>query len=504
MKESDRSSFGALTPEERAGLERAVRMSREEARTRWVARVVSTPIPDVVECYARTKSRDRFLWHCGAVDSQALAFGIADETESAGPGRFEDIRGWATSVRERIDWIGQSRPNDAPTFFGGFGFEEESRGAEDWKAFPAARFVLPNMVLEDRADGSGFVSFTRIEPGATADSVEAELVSRSLEFEALCEDAPEEPVEIASSDELAGLWGDGPEFRVKADRPHAIFRAQVEAALEAIGSQQLTKVVLARALSVDHDGDFDVPEFLARLRLLYPTCTLIAVGRGDDTFLAATPETLVRKRGRAVQTAALAGSAPRGRNPEEDREFGRALLSSKKERNEHALVVDAIRDVLAARCETLTVPVSPSLRALFGIQHLETPISGELRAMSASDGDSDGTVDVLQLISDLHPTPAVGGVPRREAGAWLRQHEGLDRGWYAAPVGWLDIEGGGDFRVALRSGLIRNRLDGQNRAGASRGLLFAGAGLVEGSVADEELRETRIKLRALLAPLTEI
>ena len=461
-------------------------------------------MPDLIDCYARSTSRDRFLWQCGAVDAQALAFGIADETESAGPGRFDDIRSWANSVRDRIDWIGESRSPQAPTFFGGFGFEEESRSGEDWKAFPAARFVLPNMIIETSAEGEGFISFARVEAGATTESVEGDLLARADDFAALCEEAPAPAVEVASPEELVGLWGAGPEFRVKADRPHAIFRAQVESALDAFASGGLTKVVLARALSVDHDGDFDVPDFLMRLRSLYPSCTLIAVGRGDDTFLAATPETLVRVRGQAVETAALAGSAPRGRNPEEDRDFGQALLSSKKERNEHALVVDAIRDVLAKKCENLEVPDSPSLRGLFGIQHLETPISGEL-GERAGDSESDThSVDVLELVSDLHPTPAVGGVPRREAIAWLRQNEGLDRGWYASPVGWLDTEGGGDFRVALRSGLIRNRVDGGMSVGASRGLLFAGAGLVDGSIADEELRETRIKLRALLAPLTEI
>ncbi|MBY0397092.1 MAG: chorismate-binding protein, partial [Thermoleophilia bacterium] len=112
--------------------------------------------------------------------------------------------------------------------------------------------------------------------------------------------------------------------------------------------------------------------------------------------------------------------------------------------------------------------------------------------------------DVLALVGALHPTPAVAGAPPAAAAEWLRRHEGLERGWYAAPIGWLDAEGGGAFCVALRSALIRNGVGAAGRSGGSRARLFAGAGLVAGSDPEQELVETRIKLRALLAPLTEI
>lgn len=118
--------------------------------------------------------------------------------------------------------------------------------------------------------------------------------------------------------------------------------------------------------------------------------------------------------------------------------------------------------------------------------------------------EAENSVDVLTLVEALHPTPAVGGVPAEAARRWLRRFEGLERGWYAAPVGWLDVDGGGDFRVALRSALIRNGLGPRGESGASRALLFAGAGVVRQSEPESELVETRIKLRALLAPLTEI
>lgn len=479
---------------EAAAIEPVVERARVEGRTLWIAWVVDGPVVDeVLACplsgFAAAGREDRFFWEQGQSGDLALATGLADEIESAGVDRFADVRSWSRDVAARIAWIGRPRPAACPSFFGGFGFEATSRGSEDWKAFPAARFVLPGLIVA-RIDGlSSATLIVRVEPGATAASVEAELSSRARELTSL---AGGPSVEAATPVDLMEAWGEGPEFRVQADRPHPVFCAQVEDALHAFDEGELEKVVLARSLSVEHGGPIDVPEFMGRLRATYPTCTLVAMGRGDDTFLAATPELLVRTRGEAVATAALAGSAPRGRQPDEDRALGESLLASAKERAEHAHVVEAIRSVLETRSASLDVPEAPVLRRLFGIQHLETSIAGRLRPEHTN---------IVELVEALHPTPAVGGVPGAAARDWLERVEGLDRGWYAAPIGWLDLEGGGDFRVALRSALIRN---GVGEAGGSRSLLFAGAGLVAGSVPAQELAETRIKLRALLAPLTEI
>jgi isochorismate synthase len=373
---------------------------------------------------------------------------------------------------------------------------------------------MPAILAERRGQESRWVLFARIEPGVSTESVESTLASRLEEvltpprvgagLEVLDADSEASEQAHVGSAETSGDWPPGPEYRVQSDRAHSVYRAQVRRALHEIEGGRLRKVVVARSLRVDHDGVLDVPAFLERLRPIYPSCTLVALGRGHDTFLAATPETLVRLEGTRVRTAALAGSAPRGRTPEEDRLLGDALLASPKDRAEHEHVVEAIRDVLGPLCGAIEVPGSPRLRGLFGIQHLETPIRGVLRSAGEDAASRPRAADVLDLVAALHPTPAVGGVPGPCARDWLRRFEALDRGWYAAPIGWLDAEGGGDFRVALRSALVRNGLARDGASGGSRARLFAGAGIVAGSHPEQELVETRIKLRALLAPLTEI
>ena len=201
-------------------------------------------------------------------------------------------------------------------------------------------------------------------------------------------------------------------------------------------------------------------------------------------FLGATPECLVRLVDGRVETASVAGSAPRGRSPEEDLDLGRQLRESKKEQAEHAFVVRALREALAPHCDALEVRESPRLMRLQDIQHLETPIAGHLRARRS----------ILELLGSVHPTPAIAGAPREAALEWLNANENLDRGWYSGPIGFTDSQGGGEFYAALRSAVLRG----------CEAWLFAGAGVVDGSDPEAELRETRLKLRAMLAPLMEI
>jgi isochorismate synthase len=186
----------------------------------------------------------------------------------------------------------------------------------------------------------------------------------------------------------------------------------------------------------------------------------------------------VSKRGLAVETDGLAGTAKRGAD---DASIMRALLESAKDRHEHALVVRAIADVLGPRVSSLKVPAEPRIRSLRNVHHLWTPICAVLR----------DETHVLSLVGALHPTPAVSGTPRERATSWIAAHEPTARGWYTGAVGWIDAAGDGDFVVAIRAGLL----------GPNDVWLYAGAGIVEGSDPLAELAETRAKQAPMLAAL---
>ena len=178
---------------------------------------------------------------------------------------------------------------------------------------------------------------------------------------------------------------------------------------------------------------------------------------------------------------AIAGSAPRGIDAEEDARLAAGLLASDKDREEHAVVVAMLRDALGPIVERLDVAPEPGILALRDIQHLVTPMEGLLREETG----------ILALAERLHPTPAVGGEPRGAALDLIAEHEGFDRGWYAGPVGWLGADGDGELMVALRCGLV----DGQ------RATLFAGCGIVADSDPSREWEESRIKLRPVASAL---
>ena len=245
------------------------------------------------------------------------------------------------------------------------------------------------------------------------------------------------------------------------------------------------KVVLARAqqLEAAPGRRFDAVSTAWHLRAQQPDCTCFAWWAADGSaFVGATPELLCRLEDGEVATTALAGTAPRGRTPAEDELLGGTLLAAAKEQHEHQLVVDGIVETLAGLGACVSPIAEPHIRRLEDVQHLETPIAATLPP----------TRSLLDVVDALHPTPAVGGVPRQEALRWLSEHEGLDRGHYAAPIGWINASGHGAFYVALRSAYLT-----RDCAWA-----FAGAGIVSDSDPAAEWREVNHKLRAIRGALT--
>ncbi len=386
--------------------------------------------------------------------------GVAARFTATGDTRFEDVRRQAARTFETLDHDGPAVAR--PRAFGGVSFHDGHEGTPPWTGFDAASFVVPQVLVTRTGETTWL---TTVGPDETT-------VTERLD---------------QWDDKLAALpamrpSGTGPGVTAtRRTTSQTAWTEQVETALDRIAEGALTKVVIAQALEVDLEGAIDVPATIERLRRQYPNCYRFLLGNEiGGTFFGAPPERLVSKHGLHVETEALAGSVPRGETPEEDEEYVDRLLDNEKFRREHSLVVDSIRDQLAPLASELTVE-ERTIRRLATIQHLRTPIAATL----ATDHH------ILDIVEALHPTPAVGGVPPDRAWETIRETETFDRGWYAAPVGWFDADGDGEFAVAIRSGLATDEMV----------TLFAGNGIVADSNPAEEWDEVQLKFRPILDEL---
>ena len=268
------------------------------------------------------------------------------------------------------------------------------------------------------------------------------------------------------------------DFALHACTPHARWCSLLASAVDRIRAGELDKVVLARAVDVVADEPIVIPDVLARMRALFPSCTVFHI----DGFVGASPELLVGRLGDRVAAHPLAGTVARSGDPDSDARLAAGLLASSKDRWEHALTVDAVADILTPLCLSLSVPDAPTIVALRNVSHLGSFVEGRLREPLPT---------ALDLVVALHPTPAVGGVPTAKALEVMAAIEPLGRGRYAGPVGWMDAAGNGEWVVGLRSAQIEG----------NRARMMAGGGIVSDSDPREELAETQVKLQAMLAAI---
>jgi isochorismate synthase len=356
-----------------------------------------------------------------------------------------------------------------PILFGGFAFDPLHPRTSLWKDFPDGLLVLPYLLFSGGEKNAAITVNLMVD---VLDDIEQRANQIVADITRL---------HVAVEQELARSWqlSQPVPLAIRDLLPAETWKRLVASAVQHIRQGAFEKVVLARAVQATRaEGAFAIDETLQRLRQSYPAAYVFAIQRGERYFVGATPERLVFAQDGQIRTMALAGSAPRGATEEEDQQLGRDLLDSAKNRYEHAIVVGMVRDALADLCSNVQVSEQAQLLKLSNIQHLQTPIVGELLP-----GHS-----ILAALQYLHPTPAVGGFPREAALTEIREREQLDRGWYAGPIGWIDKSGYGEFAVALRSALI----DGNTAT------LFAGCGIVADSLSDSEYAESCLKLKVMI------
>ena len=445
----------------RGQLEAARAASRNERPTDLVLVRAEAPALAPEALLERFPEREAVLWH-PALGASFAGIGVAHAIAGHGGGRFAEVRAAGNDLWGRTRGaVAQASEWDAPRLFGGFAFAPAGASSEPWAGFGSARFVLPRItyaVQEGQASLTLAIERRELDRGS---SEALQLFQRAHEvLLGMPQPTPGRAVEPASRDD-----GDPERFAL-----------QVERLVQRIQRGELQKGVAAREVPLGFATALDPVATLVALGEQAPECLRFLFRTGDATFLGATPERLLHKRGRVLETEAQAGTiAAAADSPE------RRLQASAKDLEEHALVVSAITSALAPVCDSPTLPARPGVRRLKHLLHLWTPIQATLNR----------DTHVLELLERLHPTPAVGGVPTATALEWIEQTESFDRGWYAGAIGWFDALGNGDFNVALRSGLVRS----------DRAWLYAGAGIVRESKGALEFAETTLKLSAMLSSL---
>jgi menaquinone-specific isochorismate synthase len=390
-------------------------------------------LDDTVDLSAMLPDDEAFLWSRDGFGR--AAWGEAASIEVCrGPDRFGVAARDLGGVFSGIEWEGEGPP---PVAFGSFTFDSDAGGSV---------LVVPSTVLTVTPQGAWLTSSVGDEGSSSVHGLRVAPERHDFKLRY----AGSSVSELTWLEAVAGVIG-------------------------ALRGGDLRKVVMARDVLIWSEMPFDVRLLLARLARRFPECYTFAC-RG---LIGASPELLVKRSDRTASSLVLAGSAPRGEGSDDVR-LGDELLSSVKDLEEHEIAVRSVTSVYEDLCQGVRT-AGPQLLRLANVQHLATDVEGQLRA----------PLTALEFTGRLHPTAAVCGTPTLDAMATIRSTEGMERGRYAGPVGWVDAEGNGEWAIALRCAEI---------AGA-RGRLFAGAGLVGASHPEAELEETRLKFRAMMSVL---
>jgi isochorismate synthase len=437
-----------------------------------VTKEVEVADPCAAVFSARLASERWFCWEQPDREFALAGLGVAHEASSRGRERFRDVAEECLRLGERpVLEEPRGLPAGAgPVWVGGFAFDPEGGSNSTWSSLAPASLVLPQVSICRRGERAFLTVNAVVRAGEGVERLGEELSAR-----------------------LGGLRLDSPlplldphptaHAEIRSARPPREFEAAVEGATSRIDNGEFDKVVLAREVIVSAAAAHDPAAIFGAMREQFPACFCFCCGTPEAAFIGASPELLVRRAGAGVSTVALAGSTRRSSDPAVDDHLGEQLLRSDKNRREQRIVAERIVRALRPHAVWVEAAAEPEIVKVANIQHLATPVIAQLAEPHSA----------IEMAGLLHPTPAVGGEPWPAAAAAIADLEGMDRGWYAAPIGWMDATEDGEFCVALRSALLRDR----------EAHLFAGVGVVAGSDPEAELAETEVKLQALLPLLTE-
>lgn len=420
---------------------------------------------------------DWFGAHCVYWRSQdgvmSVSLGAVIVRSVMGDDRFAAVR----RIVDEVPVLPQSTADARAVWRLGAAFSAGER-AHPWRNWPDAQLVLPRWFVEMAPDGSAHVTCCVL----TQPSIDwaAEVADCSAQLTSILEVAWGHGHTAHGEDDVTVVTPERAAEACDAGQSEAFRKAVAETAAE-IRDGRYTKVVLARRADNPRPADLSLADVVRQLQARYPRTFVYAFHGADSWFAGASPERLVRLASGQTTVDCLAGTIATGSDEQNDADLAGQLLCSRKDMDEHQVVVRSITEALRDLVRVLQVPETPAIKKLRNVQHLWTEVTGDVRA----------GVTVLDLVERLHPTPAVAGVPRDVAVAVIQDRESMDRGWYAGPIGWLDDAGNGEFAVALRSALFTD-MDVH---------LYAGAGIMGDSQPDAEWTETELKLQAMRAAI---
>lgn len=407
----------------------------------------------------------RFFWQNRAQTKTIVGIGHAYSiTNNSDVARFDEVEQTWKRFTEQIRFENE---DFQPILFGGFSFDPQNDVQDEWASLPQSVFHLATFQLIMQNE-KNYVTVHYLSNSA----------ERNAQFDRLVKER-DQLIHAAQVKEVRQY--DKPVVRDYAEPFKEEYLKSIDVVTSQIKAGLAEKVVIARSLALQFEDAVTSTQVLSQVKNEQPESYLFGLEGEGFLFFGASPERLVRVENGRGYSSCVAGSIRRGKTAEEDELLGETLLNDEKNRGEHHYVVEMITETFAQNCTEVTVPDGPKLLKIRDIQHLFTPVEGQLKEGAT----------ILQLVKSLHPTPALGGVPREAAMEMIRRYEPMNRGLYAAPIGWVDAAGNGEFAVAIRSALLKDE----------HAYLYAGGGIVEDSDAQSEYEETLVKFRPMLRAL---
>jgi len=446
----------------------------DRARNNGAAQLISwtkkiEPL-SMIGAFKRTEhcTENRLFWTNSKQDFILFGLGTATEVVAL-ENRFEQIEEkWNELIESALIYNPYKKQGTGLTAIGGMSFDPLEAQGELWANFPLSKLTVPKYLIMNEAD-EYYATFNRYVQAE--DDVETVLAQIN------------EVVNLLSTD-LDKSTLPKQEIEKQNEKDPEAWKESVQKAVDTIKAKKAQKIVLARELRLKLSDRVQVSSLVEKLLITQPQSYIFAYEQGDDCFVGASPERLVQVQGDELLSTCLAGTAARGKDEKEDKQIADAeLVHNAKNREEHDHVVQMIKSSISPFCHDIKIPNQPTVLTLRNLQHLYTPVRARLN----------NGVSVFNLIEVLHPTPALGGVPTETALQFIREEEKFTRGWYGAPIGWLDYNGNSEFAVAIRSGLVQK----------DEMSLFAGCGVMADSDPDKEYEETAVKFLPMLKILED-